>query len=116
MKAIIKIGEWKLFGARTVGLTLYPYIFLRKSYFDRMPKIVLDNTIRHETIHIKQQAELLVLPFYIWYVVEYVIKFFKYGAYAYENLSFEREAYQNEKDENYLSTRKPWSFIKYLTK
>lgn len=114
MKPIIKLGEWKLFGAKTIGLTLYPYIFLRKSYFDKMPDVVLRNTIRHENIHIKQQGELLVLPFYIWYLLEYIIKFIKYGAYAYENLSFEREAYQNEKDVNYLANRKRFAFLKYL--
>ena len=114
MEAIIKMGEWKLFGAKTIGVTLYPYIFLRKSYFDKMPAEVLKRTLQHEQIHIKQQTELLVIPFYLWYVVETIIKFVGYGAYAYENLSFEREAYQNENDENYLMTRKPWAFLKYF--
>jgi len=33
---------------------------------------------------------------------------------AYQNISFEREAYQNEKELDYLDNRKPFSFINYL--
>jgi hypothetical protein len=33
---------------------------------------------------------------------------------AYYNLSFEREAYGNEKDLAYLNTRSFWKFLKYL--
>ena len=108
---IIKQGEWVLFGKSTVGVTIFPFIFLRRSYFNKMPIVVLQNTIRHESIHIRQQTELLILPFYIWYFVEYFIKFFKYGLYAYENLSFEREAYQCERNESYLADRKRFAFL-----
>lgn len=112
---IIKIGEWKMFGKRTMGVTIFPFIFLRKSYIHKQSNKDINKMIRHESIHIKQQMELLILPFYIWYFTEFFIKMFKYGFfYAYENISFEREAYSNELSEDYLDNRKLWSFLKYL--
>ena len=93
------------------GITLWPFIFLLEKFNSHYRTPIL---INHETIHIKQQQEMLVLPFYIWYVLEYIIKFFKYGKQAYYNLSFEREAYTHEKDMEYLKNRKPYSWLKYI--
>jgi len=72
--------------------------------------------INHEKIHLKQQLELLILPFYLFYITEWLIRAIIYlDSYkAYQNISFEREAYHNEKNMNYLEERKPLSFIKYL--
>ena len=72
--------------------------------------------INHEKIHLRQQRELLVLLFYIIYGFEWGIKFFIYknGYLTYKNLSFEREAYQNENNLSYLKSRKAWDFIKYF--
>lgn len=72
--------------------------------------------INHEKIHIKQQLELLWLPFFIWYFVEYLVRLVQYRNWniAYRNISFEREAYQNEYNPNYLLTRERFSFFKYL--
>lgn len=95
------------------GITIFPFVFLRKSYFDGKSEYILNRTIRHEKIHIEQQKELLVLPFFIVYFLEWLIKLFKYGKLSYRNISFEREAYSN-KTEDYLKTRKHYSFIKYL--
>ena len=114
MKPIIKIGELKLFKETIVGITLFPYIFLRKSYTDKITKKYLDTLIRHETIHIHQQIEMLVILFYVWYGIEYFLKLFIYGSEAYYNLSFEREAFWNEENSDYLKTRTFWSFMKYL--
>jgi hypothetical protein len=38
--------------------------------------------------------EMLYIPFYLWYGVEWLIKLLCKGN-AYRNLSFEREAYDN---------------------
>ncbi|MCL7764089.1 hypothetical protein MPF19_11725 [Polaribacter sp. Z014] len=94
-----------------VGITLFPFIFLKKE--DLKNDKVLVN---HEKIHLKQQAELLLIFFYIFYSLEWVFKFLKHknGYLAYKNLSFEREAYQNENNFNYIKNRKFWAFIKYL--
>ena len=95
---------------RINGITIFPFIFLRESAF-KENKIL----INHEKIHIRQQLELLVIFFYLWYVVEYYYWYFKLKDkhLAYRNISFEREAYAMEEDLNYLETRKIWSFWKY---
>ena len=91
-------------------ITLFPFIILRNKDF-KNNKIL----INHEKIHLRQQLELLIIFFYIWYVVEYyywLVKL-KNKHLAYRNISFEREAYAMEEDLNYLETRKFWSFWKY---
>ncbi|CAL2075770.1 hypothetical protein [Tenacibaculum sp. 190524A05c] len=72
--------------------------------------------VNHEKIHLRQQRELLVIFFYLFYVVEWMIKLihFRNGYLAYINLSFEREAYQNESNLNYLKSRKLYRFFNYL--
>ncbi len=74
--------------------------------------------INHEKIHLRQQIELLIIPFYIIYGLEFLVRLFQYRSWksAYLNISFEREAYINEKDLNYLKSRPFWSFIKYFKK
>ena len=92
------------------GITLFPFIILRNKDF-KNNKIL----INHEKIHLRQQLELLIIFFYIWYVVEYyywLVKL-KNKHLAYRNISFEREAYVMEEDLNYFETRKFWSFWKY---
>ena len=91
-----------------VGITLFPFIFLKKK--DLKQDLIL---INHEKIHLKQQKELLIIFFYLFYVLEWSIKMFTYkNSYlTYQNLSFEREAYQNENNLSYLKNRKTWNFI-----
>lgn len=74
--------------------------------------------INHEKVHLKQQQELLIIPFYIWYLIEWLLRCLLYlDTYkAYQNISFEREAYVNEKNMGYLGGRKPFSFIGYIWK
>ncbi len=95
---------------RINGITIFPFIFLRESAF-KENKIL----INHEKIHIRQQLELLIIFFYLWYLVEYYYWYLKLKDkhLAYRNISFEREAYAMEEDLNYLETRKIWSFWKY---
>lgn len=115
---IIKYGEYWILGARTIGITIFPFIFLKKSYFERIPfqkEERLKKTINHEKIHIKQQIELLVIPFYILYFLFYFVNLFRKGD-AYLNIPFEREAYANEYDYEYLNKRKWFSWIKYIKK
>lgn len=92
------------------GLTVYPFVFLRHRHQAQDAVI-----IRHEKIHIQQQLELLVLPFFAWYAVEFLYRLIQYRdrKLAYYNISFEREAYQHEKDPGYLKRRSLWAFFKY---
>lgn len=56
-------------------------------------------TINHEEIHWQQQKELWIIPFYIIYGIEFLLK-------GYRDISFEKEAYNNAHDKNYLLARK----------
>jgi hypothetical protein len=71
-----------------------------------------DITLNHEKIHTAQIKEMLYVFFYVWYVIEWLIRLPKGNAYR--NISFEREAYANDKDPNYLKTRKRYAFLKYM--
>lgn len=84
----------KNFGA----ITIYPIIFIKRKHID--DKIF----INHEKIHLRQQKELLIIPFFIIYLLNYLTNIFKYKMLdqAYKNIIFEREAYQNEKNLDYL--------------
>ncbi len=93
------------------GITLFPFIVVSEP--DLKQNSVM---INHEKIHIRQQIELLVLPFFIWYGTEFLIKWIMYKDknLAYRNISFEKEAYANEKDLNYEKQRSFWKFLSYL--
>ena len=98
------------------GITLWPFIILRERYKSNSQwmKTSKEKIINHESIHIAQQGELLVIPFYVLYILEWFIKLFFYGRRSYYNISFEREAYSNEKNNEYLKNRRFWAWIKYL--
>jgi hypothetical protein len=96
---------------RFVGVTLWPFIVMKHAGLKSDPIF-----INHERIHLKQQLEMLVLPFFVWYGIEYLFRLVQYrNRYdAYRNISFEREAYQKEADLDYLQGKKLWSFLKFL--
>lgn len=102
-----------LFYRNYVGLSFWPFIFLRDPELRRDAVL-----INHERIHLRQQAELLVVFFYIWYLGEWMLRTLLYlnGYRAYQNISFEREAYAHEKDLEYLRDRKPYAFLQFLTR
>lgn len=93
------------------GLTVFPFVFI-KYRFDSENKVL----VNHEKIHLRQQLELLVLPFFLWYFVEYAVRLLQYKNtnLAYRNISFEREAYANELDMDYLKKRIFFGFLNYL--
>lgn len=92
------------------AITLYPFILLRYPQDKLDPRL-----INHEKIHFRQQIELLVVPFYILYVMEYSIGRMKglNHYHAYRNISFEREAFAHEHDPRYLLQRRRFAFWKY---
>jgi len=100
---IPKLASWFM---DVRAITLFPFIFIK----DEGDEIL----IRHETIHIQQQLELLIVGFYVWYLVDFLIKLIKVRkpTWAYYKIIFEEEAYANQADENYLSNRKLWAFIR----
>lgn len=93
------------------GIALFPVIILRERYQQKRYLAKGKKTINHETIHFQQALELLVIPFYVLYVLEWLLKVPFYGKGAYRNISFEREAYGNESDINYLVERKRYNWL-----
>lgn len=64
-------------------------------------RMAWDTMLRHEHIHLQQQRELLFIPFFVIYLVEWVARLFISPKTAYRDISFEREAFANEDDINY---------------
>jgi len=91
----------------------YLAIMLFGVLFTRDKSKVTERTIQHESIHARQMWELLVVGFYLWYIIEWVIRLFMPGN-AYRNISFEREAYSNENNIDYLKHRSLFAFFKYI--
>lgn len=124
-----------LFFKNVVAATIGPFILVRD-------KSASKRTIKHERIHVVQWVELSIVGaiaiailsfifnfsllyvllsiflFYIWYIVEYLIKLPFNGfdnSLAYRSISFEREAYGSEVYYN-LPVRKVFNFkfLKFL--
>ena len=96
-----------------LGLTIWPFILVPDLKLIQDPIL-----INHERIHLRQQLELLIIPFYLLYGLNWLFNLVKYrsGEMAYRQIIFEREAYAQEKNLNYLSQRKWGSFLRYWKK
>jgi hypothetical protein len=90
-------------------MNLFGIIFARNEY-----KPLARRIQNHEAIHTVQMKEMLYIFFYFWYLVEWLVKLFRYGRNAYENISFEREAYTYQYDYSHLEKRKKYHWIKRL--
>jgi len=89
-------------------INLFGVLFVRKECGD-----VTKTDINHEAIHTAQMRELMYVPFYVLYIVEWMYRLFQ-KSNAYRNISFEREAYDNQYNYTYLAKRKHYSWINYL--
>lgn len=85
------------------AIAIWPFIFVREG------EVVTEAVMNHERIHGRQQVEMLLVGFYLWYLIEWVVR-----GFTYERISFEREATENESDLDYLSKRKHYAWVKYL--
>ena len=96
----------KLLGVN--GITLFPFIFVNNK-----ANAIL---INHEKIHLAQQKELYILPFYYLYLSSYFKnrKLYKDSYLSYRNIYFEKEAYKNQDNLLYLKTREKKAYNKYL--
>lgn len=108
-------------------ITLFGFINAKKNS-------MCQKDVNHEVTHVDQWAELtiagyavvtpfvlfgitwlLLLPpfiFYIWYVLEWLVRLT--SSNAYKNICFEQEAYANEDDNCYNENRDYFAFLKYL--
>ena len=89
------------------AITLFPFIIIKDEGDDRL--------LNHELIHISQQKETLVLGFYMLYLWDFIVGVlkFKNTRDAYYSIRFEREAYGNDHDENYLQLREKFAWRRY---
>jgi hypothetical protein len=92
------------------GMCLYPFVLIGKE------TEVTQQLLTHERIHLRQQMETFVVPFYVWYFLEFVIRFIQFRNFekAYRNISFEREAFYFESQEEYLNNRKKYAWTGFL--
>ncbi|MFV0468779.1 MAG: hypothetical protein ACK5MK_07630 [Dysgonomonas sp.] len=93
------------------AINLFGLVLARKEY-----RALPSRIINHEAIHTAQMRELLFIFFYLWYVVEWIVRLIQYrnSNKAYHNISFEREAYANQDDQEYLKVRRSFSFLAYI--
>ena len=91
------------------GMALFPFVLFRTG----SPTERLRN---HEAIHLRQQLELGIVLFYVWYILEYLYRRIQYPNHyaAYRAISFEQEAFLHEADVDYLNHRKFWAFRLYV--
>ena len=97
-----------------LAMCIFPFIFVRK-----YARALKTTDINHETIHGKQQIEMLLVLFFVWYGIEWFVRWVAYGFdvhLAYKNISFEQEAYLHEDDLIYLNNRKLFASWQYLFK
>ena len=108
---MILIVNKRLLSGRFKGISLWPFVILENKQLKKD-----EFFLNHERIHLRQQLELLVVFFYIWYAIEFFVRYIdcRDGMLAYRNISFEQEAYRRENDLTYLKRRSFWAFRKFL--
>lgn len=96
----------------------FSYINLFGILFTRREEQISETTANHEVIHTAQMKEMLYIPFYLCYIVEWLIRLAVCldSHKAYRSISFEREAYGNQGNLAYLEQRKRFSWVKYIVK
>ncbi len=94
------------------AMCLGPIIFIREGCQ------IDEKDLQHECIHGRQQAEMLLVFFFLWYGIEWVVRLILYRNFkeAYYNISLEQEAYIMQTKKGYLDERKHYAWVKYLTK
>lgn len=98
-----------------IAMTVFPWVFIRKDLAQKYTP----TANRHETTHGYQQLECLWLLFFIWYVVEWLIKIpicYFANKDAYKSISFEQEAYYTQGQVDYNKNRKHYAWMKYIFK
>ena len=88
-----------LLGQSFLAICLCGFVFARR------PLNAVE--LNHERIHAAQQKELLYLPFFLWYLLEWLVLWIKYRERmeAYYHIRLEKEAYKHQSDLSYLMRR-----------
>lgn len=95
-----------------IAINLFGVLFVRGN------KALSLQTVVHEQIHTKQMHEMLYVFFYLWYVLEWLIRLLviRNPHKAYRAISFEQEAREYQQYTVYPYNRPHYSWTKYLTK
>lgn len=105
---IIRVKNTKFFPQGYKAITIGPFAITK-------PHTILNPVdLQHEDIHWAQEKEMLILPFFLWYVIEFLIRLIIYRDWdkAYKNILFEREAYTHQEDPDYIKIRKHYAWIR----
>lgn len=101
-----------------LAINLFGVLFVRKRPNGENP-VLSKSTINHENIHTEQMKEMGYIFFYLWYFIEWLFRCLKLVFVAsspYYDISFEREAFDNQNNLDYICNRKHFSWLKYLFK
>lgn len=92
------------------GMALWPFVLVKDEAAAADPYL-----LNHERIHHAQQIECLLLPFVIIYLLDFALMRIRHDYWtSYYALLHEREAFRHEHDLNYLATRRPFAWMRYL--
>ena len=102
----------KIVKNRIIPTRGFAYVNLFGVLFTRRERPISDIELNHEQIHTEQMMEMLFVFFYLWYVVEWLIRLLilRDSHKAYRAISFEREAYEHEGDLGYCDSRRHYSW------
>ena len=91
------------------AITLFPIIF-----YNDGPMTARD--IRHETVHLWQQAAMLIVPFYVLYLLFWVAGLVRYRDRdrAYREIPFERSAYRLERQAHLRRSTMAFDWLNHL--
>ena len=92
------------------------YVNLFGVLFTRRDRLISSVELNHEQIHTEQMKEMLYVFFYLWYLIEWLIRLIilRDSHNAYRAISFEQEAYANQANLTYLEGRKRYRWLSYL--
>jgi len=93
------------------AINLFGVLFVRKGACMGV------DDLTHEKIHTRQMQEMLYVGFYLWYVVEWIVRLFACGFdchRAYRRISLEREAYALQAYRRYPEYRQHYAWLGYL--
>lgn len=99
-----------------LAVNLFGIIFVRKEFKEMwFNQTIVNHVLNHESIHTAQMKELLYIPFYLLYLLFFLVNLLRYPFQfkkAYRNIPFEREAFKNDYNLKYLENRKSFAWAK----
>ena len=112
----LKIGKRNIFIIECVLVWKGWCVNIFGTLWVRSSKSLNVTLVNHEMIHTAQQHELGYVFFYIFYLIEWLFRLLilRNVKKSYRAISFEREAYANANNLEYLKARKHFSWVKYF--